>query len=159
VAHTYAVKALAVLLTGELVSSSYDNSIKVWTDVTVADPQVKATLLGHTDSINAIAVTKNGNLVSGSYDFTLRLWDMTTYQQIQIAYTTQVFAIAVLQNGTVAYGVREGIIHFADPISLNETSRFTFNRIIYSLKKLLYLIKIQNNKRSFQHYLGIDCTS
>ena len=113
------------------MSASYDATIIVWSDAANSS-NVKFTLDGHTDAINAIAVLHDGNLVSGSNDFTLRLWNMKTREQLQVKETTQVFAITVLQNGTVAYGVREGTLHFVDPCSLNKTNRLFFLIIIFS---------------------------
>ena len=107
------------------MSASYDSTIIVWANAS-STSEKKFTLTGHTDTINAIAVLKDGNLVSGSSDFTLRLWNMTKFEQIKQIDTTQVFAITVLQNGTVAYGVREGILNFVHPNSLNEINRLVF---------------------------------
>ncbi len=117
-AHDATVKALATLSNNRFVSASYDSTIKVWNSLTFE--LIRSIDPLNSDSINSLAVLQNGNFVSGGYDFNIRLWDMNTYDEIGIKETTQVFSIVTMQNGSIAYGVREGSIHFLDPIKLDE---------------------------------------
>ncbi len=62
-----------------LVSSGYDNTVRLWkvpADA-IADASLSATLEGHTDKVNRLAVHPSGRFVgSTSWDCTWRLWDL-----------------------------------------------------------------------------------
>ncbi len=135
-AHDATVKALATLSNNRFVSASYDSTIKVWNSLTFELISFIVPL--NSDSINSLAVLQNGNLVSGGSDFNIRLWNMNTYDEIGIKETTQVFAIVTMQNGSIAYGVREGSIHFLDPIKLDEQYRIVnaHQQVIWALTLL-----------------------
>jgi len=90
--HTSAVMAL-VECSGQLVSGSFDSTIKVWDPTTWTCQQ---TLQGHTDAVRAL-VECSGQLVSGSRDNTIKVWDPTTWicQQTLEGHTGTVGALAV----------------------------------------------------------------
>ncbi len=57
----------------ELVSGSYDNTLKVWD---AASGTCRLTLVGHKNGVKSCAFSPDGTeLVSGSYDSTLKVWD------------------------------------------------------------------------------------
>ena len=117
--HTEAVRALAVLPDGRVVSGSSHvvlanaretvsnrnehNTLKLWD---MSTQQCIATLEGHTDFVQALAVLPDGRVVSGSADNTLKLWDMSTQQCIATlqGHTSSVQALAVLPDGRVVSG-------------------------------------------------------
>ncbi|KAG4431566.1 hypothetical protein IFR05_012951 [Cadophora sp. M221] len=65
----------------QVVSGSYDNTIRLWDAVTGAALQ---TLKGHSRSVTSVAFSPDGKqVVSGSYDNTVRLWDAVTGAVLQ----------------------------------------------------------------------------
>ena len=69
--HTRAVWSVAVMGNGNIVSSSYDKTVKVWSRETRA---CLYTLAGHTARVCGVAVLADGELVSVSYDKTIKIW-------------------------------------------------------------------------------------
>jgi len=63
--------ALITLPNGDLVSGSWDNTIKIWNP---NDGTLKRTLNGHTSEVRALTTLPNGDLVSGSMDKTIKIW-------------------------------------------------------------------------------------
>ncbi|HRE46862.1 MAG TPA: NB-ARC domain-containing protein [Aggregatilineales bacterium] len=65
----------------EIVSSSYDGTLKIWH---IESGAVRLTLRGHSDSVRACAISANGTLIlSASNDGTLKLWDRHTGEERQ----------------------------------------------------------------------------
>jgi WD40 repeat protein len=59
-----------------LVSSSYDETIKIWD---IRTGECLKTLQGHTDRIRAVTISPDGTTIaSGSFDGTIKLWDVKT---------------------------------------------------------------------------------
>ena len=71
--HIDSVYALTTLSNGDLVSGSWDNTIKIWNG---NDLSLKKTLTGHTDAVRALTTLSNGYLVSGSGDNTIKIWSV-----------------------------------------------------------------------------------
>ena len=69
--HTDTVWKLIVNRNGQLISGSYDKSIKVWN---TEDGTIFKTLNGHSDHVTSLALLKDGSLVSGSWDGTIKIW-------------------------------------------------------------------------------------
>jgi WD40 repeat protein len=77
-AHNGIILSLAVLPNGDLVSGSWDQTIKIWN---TNDGSVKQTLTGHTgwirlnvnSAINYFEMSVNGNLISAS-DKSIIIW-------------------------------------------------------------------------------------
>ncbi|KAI6129460.1 WD40-repeat-containing domain protein [Pisolithus croceorrhizus] len=76
--HTDTVRCVAFFPDNRrLVSSSWDNTIRIWDLETGL--QTRAPLTGHTDVVRSVAVSPNGDrIASASEDHTLRVWDVAT---------------------------------------------------------------------------------
>ena len=74
--HSDTVYGVAVLADGRLVSGSWDNTVKVWTERSdgSGDWDTTATLTGHSNYVRCVAVLADGRLVSGSRDNTVKVW-------------------------------------------------------------------------------------
>lgn len=66
------MNTLAVLPNGDLVSGSFDHTIKVWNMQTTS---LRGTLKGHEHSVCDIAVMSRNRIVSGSGDKTVKVWN------------------------------------------------------------------------------------
>jgi WD40 repeat protein len=65
----------------QVVSGSYDKTVRLWDAATGAALQ---TLEGHLGPVNSVAFSPDGKqVVSGSYDKTVRLWDAATGAALQ----------------------------------------------------------------------------
>ena len=69
--HTNLVWSVAVMSNGNIVSSSFDKTVKVWSRETRA---CVYTLAGHTATVRGVAVFADGELVSVSDDKTVKIW-------------------------------------------------------------------------------------
>ncbi|MGE3920335.1 MAG: hypothetical protein AB7F64_05225, partial [Gammaproteobacteria bacterium] len=114
--HTDSVRALAVLPSGEVVSGSDDNTLRVWNPKT---GQCRQVLQGHTDSVYALTVLPGGEVVSGSRDKTLRVWNPNTGQCLQVlkGHTDSVYALTVLPCGEVVCGSLDNTLRVWNPKS------------------------------------------
>ncbi len=65
------VYALAILPNSNIVSGSYDKTIKIWQSE--YPYQLITTLYGHTDWVESLAILPNSNIVSGSFDNTIKI--------------------------------------------------------------------------------------
>ena len=63
--HTSYVVALVELQNGDVISGSYDKTIKVWN---IKTKTCIATLEGHTSNVVALVELQNGDVISGSWD-------------------------------------------------------------------------------------------
>ncbi|KIJ06294.1 hypothetical protein PAXINDRAFT_44217, partial [Paxillus involutus ATCC 200175] len=76
-AHNGWIQSLVWLPNGQLISASFDGTIKYW-DTSNA-PLLIATSQGHTGSVCTLAVSSDGKLLaSASHDGTARLWNTST---------------------------------------------------------------------------------
>ena len=103
--HTAAIFSLAIMQNGDIVSGSADATIKVWDGV---DGREKQTLKAHLQTVFALAsFSHDGSLLaSASGDKKVYLWNMQTYKPAKIltGHTSQLYALAVLNNGNLASG-------------------------------------------------------
>ena len=71
--HEHVVKALTLSKKGELVSGSYDKTIKVWR---LDTGECLRTMTGHTNWVKSLTINKNGHLFSCSSDYQARIWNI-----------------------------------------------------------------------------------
>ncbi|NEQ95271.1 MAG: AAA family ATPase [Cyanothece sp. SIO2G6] len=77
-AHEQAVRAIAFLPNGCLLSGSEDSTIKLWN---LETGQCLRTFTGHTAAVYSLQVTESGEtVISGSADGEIRLWNTATGQ-------------------------------------------------------------------------------
>ena len=75
--HTDGVLSVTTLPDGRLVSSSADNTVKVWDLSKPDEQQCVVTLEGHTRCVASITVLTDERLASGSADHTVKVWDLS----------------------------------------------------------------------------------
>jgi WD40 repeat protein len=102
-AHTDYVSALTTLPNGDLVSGSWDNTIKIWHPI---DGSLKKILTGHTDDVEALTILQNGDLASGSDDRTIIIWnaDDGTIKRTLSNHTSWITSLTTLPNGDLVSG-------------------------------------------------------
>jgi WD40 repeat protein len=107
--HADCVDCLKVLNNGDLVSASWDKTIKIWD---LHTGEVKKTLLGHNDSINDLLILDNDELASASDDCTIRIWNTHTggLKSELIGHTGYVLSLTLLNNGDLASCSGDGTI-------------------------------------------------
>ena len=98
--HQGAVRALAVLPDGSVVSGSDDKTLRRW------DPNRGECLqvwVGHTGAVRAVVILSDGSVVSAGDDKELRHWDPDTAQCIGCwtGHTDKVTALGVTPSGSV----------------------------------------------------------
>ena len=100
--HKLSVCALAVLKNGNLVSGSYDSTLKIWNPTTGAS--IQTIKISHMAIAPKFTVLHNDNiaLYSDSYDGIIKIWNPTTGELIQTLNTLGVCALTVLKNGDFA---------------------------------------------------------
>ena len=86
---------------GDLVSCSYDGTLKVWNHEKM---EMIYELREHQEWIFSIALLKNGYLASSSADKTIKIWDLKDRLCLRTLEGHQdgVFSLAVLQTGNLA---------------------------------------------------------
>lgn len=102
--HTSGVSALVHLPNGDLASSSYDKTIRIWSAKT--GEQIKRTMKGHTSSVSSLVLLPNGDLASGSWDTTIKIWNVDTclLKQTMHGHLAKVITLIVLENGDLVSG-------------------------------------------------------
>ena len=70
--HTDTVCSVAVMANGSIVSSSWDNTVKIWS---LDTGECLQTLSGHTDAVRGVAVLPFNELVTASYDKSIKIWN------------------------------------------------------------------------------------
>jgi WD40 repeat protein len=114
--HTQTLHALTVLQNGDLVSGSWDSTIKIWNPI---DGTLKRTLNGHTRIVHSLAQLQTGDLASSSDDSTIKIWNLIdgTLKKTLNGHTSSVRALTVLQNGDLASGSDDKTIKIWSPKS------------------------------------------
>ena len=79
--HTFHVNSAAYSPDGrEIVSASWDNTIRIWDSVT---GECKRVLEGHTDDVNSAAYSPDGGeIVSASRDKTIKVWNANDFREV-----------------------------------------------------------------------------
>ncbi|PTB63912.1 YVTN repeat-like/Quino protein amine dehydrogenase [Trichoderma citrinoviride] len=98
----------------QIVSGSYDKTIKTWDITTGACLQ---TFEGHTKSVETVAFTADSRrIVSGSDDQSIKIWDLTTgaCHRTLRGHTGWVMDIALLENDQIASASRDRNIKIWD---------------------------------------------
>jgi WD40 repeat protein len=96
-----------------LVSSSYDNTIKLWS---LPDAKCIKTLTGHDGIIFSLVITPDGQtLVSGCEDKTIRLWSLPNGNHIKTIktdhmYCTNGLRLAISPNGQILFSAASDYI-------------------------------------------------
>jgi phospholipase A-2-activating protein len=110
--HQYQVTGVGITSTGEIVSSSLDKSVKIWSQ----GGECKATLEGHEGPINCMAVLPNNltntsndddtTVATGSGDKTIRLWSLSQGKCTKVIHGHEdtVRTLAVLPNVGIVSG-------------------------------------------------------
>ncbi|KAF8838895.1 WD40 repeat-like protein [Paxillus ammoniavirescens] len=94
------VRSLVWLSNGQLISASWDKTIKFWD--TSHGSLLMATSRGHTLSVEGLAVTSDGKLLAScSLDQTARLWSVSTHEQIgpALQHPTSLCSVALSSDG------------------------------------------------------------
>ena len=71
--HEGAVSKLIEMPNGDIVSSSWDQTLRVW-----SNGEEVAVLKGHTDKVSDVSMMKDGNIISCGFDGKVIIWDMKT---------------------------------------------------------------------------------
>ena len=70
--HCFTVISIIQSSNGNLISGSYDNTIKIWS---LENKMCITTLHGHNNAVWDLTQLKNGKLVTGSWDKTIKIWE------------------------------------------------------------------------------------
>ncbi len=111
--HTEAVRAVAALDGGRVVSGSNDKMLRVWD---VESGESLRVLKGHARGVNAVAVLEDGRVVSASGDGTLRVWDVESGDTLRVleGHRGAVKVVAALDGGRVISGSIDGTLRVWD---------------------------------------------
>jgi eukaryotic-like serine/threonine-protein kinase len=111
IGHSDAVWAIAVSPLGEIVSGSFDKTIKVWNPQT---GKLLRTLSGHSDAVRAIAISQDGSLLaSGSSDKTIKIWNLQTGKLLRTlsGHRGAIWSVSISPDGkTLVSGAYDGAI-------------------------------------------------
>ena len=98
--HTLNIWAIAASPTGNIVTTSWDRTSKIWT----REGTFLHSFTGHSDWIFAVAATLNG-FVTGSGDGTAKVWGPEgECLQTLTGHTGHIMAVAVLPDGKIVTG-------------------------------------------------------
>jgi phospholipase A-2-activating protein len=103
--HEDIIFALAILPCADIVTGSYDKTIRIWNK----EFECKSILAGHEKSIWCLLTLGNSNIVSGSFDRTIKVWKMTQSNIYKCIHTLTghlagVRTILLLPDGVIASG-------------------------------------------------------
>lgn len=82
--HTVWISSLSILPSGDIVSGSWDKTIRIWgRDIDDINGLYvcKQTLTGHTVCIATLSILSSGDIVSGSWNKTIRVWSNISFQK------------------------------------------------------------------------------
>ena len=123
--HTAGVRSLALLGNGDLVSASWDKTIRIWPtrnlvsqyngdDKVIPINESSVTLKGHINAVLVVHVLPDGvTIASGSTDYTIKLWDSETGACVKTfnGHNGEVLALACkADNKTVISGGSDRVI-------------------------------------------------
>ncbi len=101
--------ALAISQENDLISGSFDKTIKIWN---MCSGKLKKTLTGHDGSVNALVISKNGDLCSGSDDHFIYVWDTPSGQSVGYlnGHKDSVTALTVTRDNLLVSASRDRFI-------------------------------------------------
>ena len=91
-------------INGEIISSSFDQTIKVWD---ISSLKCVCTLKGHTGSVTTVQVLNNFEIISGSRDRTIKIWDLRNGGECiktLHGHEDDVWSLKILNNSEVISG-------------------------------------------------------
>ena len=138
-------------ITGDIVSGSTDNTLRVWNGET---KKCVAVLEGHNDWVRCLAINPiTGEIVSGSYDKTLRVWNGETRKCVAVLEGHNGWVSCVAINpitGEIVSGSDDKTLRvWQKPSITQEINRYAENEVI--LAALRIKTHLRNNKKA-----GID---
>ena len=89
IGHTQAIQSLISYNKNEIISASWDKSIKIWKEFLINDNEkiIKyinyKNLLGHSNEVLCLCDIGNGWIASGSDDSLIKIWDLNEYEIIE----------------------------------------------------------------------------
>jgi WD40 repeat protein len=111
--HSNSVQCVAALPSSEVVSGSWDKTLKVWD---VKTGKCLKSLEGHGAWVYCVTVLPSGEVVSGSSDNTLKVWDVKTGVCLKTleGHSNSVQCVAALPSGEVVSGSWDNTIKIWD---------------------------------------------
>ena len=110
--HTSNVRALLVYPSGDLISGSDDQTVKVWN---VLNGSLRKTLIGHNSLIRSIVLLENGDIASASNDGAVKLWNPNfTFALKTINTGSNLLSLAILPDGRLATASTDNLIKLWD---------------------------------------------
>ena len=92
----------------KLISSSCDNTIKIWNYQT---RECLKSIEVHTGSVESILIVSNNRFISASADKTIKVWDLDTYECLNtLTNESAVYSLCSLSNNQIACGCGDGSI-------------------------------------------------
>ena len=70
--HKTQVNTIALLPNGDLVSGSFDQTLKIWN---LESGVLKTTLRGHSHTVSSLAILSGNRIASGSGDNSVKIWN------------------------------------------------------------------------------------
>lgn len=106
IGHTDTVCCLAISKDGNLVSGSWDKTVRIWNGSNCI-----AELKGHSLAVWAVISLDNGDIVSGAADKTIKIWRNKTCISTITKHTDVVRGLSILPNIGFASCANDGIIY------------------------------------------------
>ncbi|MGK7938993.1 MAG: caspase family protein [Crocosphaera sp.] len=99
--HQSSVWTLAITPEGNIVSGSWDNTVKIWSE----QGKLLHTLEAHQSPVRTLAITSEGNIVSGSEDGTMKIWsEQGKLLHTLEAHQSPVLTLAITPEGNIVSG-------------------------------------------------------
>lgn len=117
--HNVWVRSVAYGPNGELASSSFDKTVKIWDARTGKEMR---TLAGHGNEVTSVAYGLDGQLASGSRDKTVKIWDTRTGKEIRslAGHEYGVLSVAYGTDGQLASSSWDTTVKIWDPATGKE---------------------------------------